>query len=57
MGLVSEVFNTDELVHKIGNAAIGHVRYSTTGSSNLANAQPLFAQSVMAQLRWRIMVI
>ena len=24
MGLVSEVFNTDELVHKIGNAAIGH---------------------------------
>ena len=50
MGLVSEVFNTDELVHKIGNAAIGHVRYSTTGSSNLANAQPLFAQSVMGAI-------
>jgi amidophosphoribosyltransferase len=41
MGLVSEVFKNnavEELAE--GNAAIGHVRYSTTGTSNLANAQP-----------------
>ena len=42
MGLVSEVFR-DNAVKKLngGNSAIGHVRYSTTGNSNLANAQPL----------------
>lgn len=50
MGLVSEVFNMDELNKKIGNAAIGHVRYSTTGSSSLANAQPLFAQSILGAI-------
>lgn len=50
MGLVSEVFNLDELNKKIGNAAIGHVRYSTTGGSSLANAQPLFAQSIMGAI-------
>lgn len=50
MGLVSEVFNMNELSQKIGNAAIGHVRYSTTGSSSLANAQPLFAQSILGAI-------
>ncbi|NLB18769.1 MAG: amidophosphoribosyltransferase, partial [Syntrophomonadaceae bacterium] len=41
MGLVSEVF-TPELVQGLtGNIAIGHVRYSTTGSSHVINAQPL----------------
>ena len=50
MGLVSEVFNPAELGHYIGNAAIGHVRYSTTGSSNIANAQPLFAQSLLGAI-------
>jgi len=42
MGLVSEVFR-DDAVKELngGNAAIGHVRYSTTGSSNIENAQPL----------------
>lgn len=45
MGLVSEVF-TDQLLDGMnGRAAIGHVRYSTAGSSNIANAQPLVAQS------------
>ena len=40
MGLVAEVFN-DELLEKLpGHLAIGHVRYSTTGSSVLSNAQP-----------------
>lgn len=41
MGLVSEVFS-DSIVEGLkGKMAIGHVRYSTTGSSLLANAQPL----------------
>lgn len=41
-GLVSEVFNKDVLAELPGISAIGHVRYSTTGSSK-SNAQPLFA--------------
>ncbi len=40
MGLVSEVFNESILHELTGHAAIGHVRYSTTGSSILQNAQP-----------------
>ncbi len=40
MGLVSEVFNESILHELSGHAAIGHVRYSTTGSSVLQNAQP-----------------
>jgi len=40
MGLVSEVFGENTLKALKGNLAIGHVRYSTTGSSLLANAQP-----------------
>lgn len=42
MGLVSDVFNRDNLKLLKGNRGIGHVRYSTTGSSMLKNAQPLF---------------
>jgi amidophosphoribosyltransferase len=41
MGLVSEAFTPADLAALTGRAAIGHVRYSTTGSSTLANAQPL----------------
>jgi len=41
MGLVKEVFDRDRLESLSGNQAIGHVRYSTSGSSRLANAQPL----------------
>ncbi len=41
MGLVSDVFNERVLNTLKGDAAIGHVRYSTTGSSVLKNAQPL----------------
>jgi amidophosphoribosyltransferase len=42
MGLVSEVFGEDELMLlPNSNAAIGHVRYSTSGSSNVINAQPI----------------
>ena len=41
MGLVPDVFDMDILDRLDGKTAIGHVRYSTTGSSILANAQPL----------------
>ena len=40
MGLVPEVFNEELLNGLRGHMAIGHVRYSTTGSSILRNAQP-----------------
>jgi amidophosphoribosyltransferase len=40
MGLVSEIFNRDILRKLSGKSAIGHVRYSTAGSSELKNAQP-----------------
>jgi amidophosphoribosyltransferase len=40
MGLASEVFREEILSKLPGNLAIGHVRYSTTGSSVLSNAQP-----------------
>jgi amidophosphoribosyltransferase len=40
MGLASEVFREDTLSKLPGRLAIGHVRYSTTGSSVLSNAQP-----------------
>nr|WP_246120321.1 amidophosphoribosyltransferase [Cohnella terricola] len=41
MGLVKEVFDRDRLESLKGSQAIGHVRYSTSGSSQLGNAQPL----------------
>ncbi len=40
-GLVSDVFGEEVLKKLKGELAIGHVRYSTTGSSILKNAQPL----------------
>src|SRR4030043_805633 len=40
MGLVSEVFTKEILKRLSGKSAIGHVRYSTAGSSELKNAQP-----------------
>jgi len=45
MGLVSEVFDAEQIACLKGHQAIGHVRYSTTGSSALRNAQPLFVDS------------
>jgi len=43
MGLVSEVFTKDILKRLSGKSAVGHVRYSTAGSSELKNAQPFVA--------------
>ncbi len=50
MGLVSQVFQPGDLEKLHGNRAIGHVRYSTTGSSNLKNAQPFFVDTARGQL-------
>ena len=41
MGLVSQVFDQDVLARMPGDLAIGHNRYSTTGSSRVCNAQPV----------------
>ena len=40
LGLVTEVFNNDNLSTLQGNMAIGHVRYSTTGGGGIENVQP-----------------
>jgi amidophosphoribosyltransferase len=44
MGLVPEVFTEETLNRLTGHIALGHVRYSTTGSSLLVNAQPFRVQ-------------
>lgn len=41
MGLVSDVFDANEIKSMKSDMAIGHVRYSTTGQSRIENAQPL----------------
>jgi amidophosphoribosyltransferase len=41
MGLVTQAFDERRLAPLLGHLAIGHVRYSTTGSSNWRNAQPV----------------
>ncbi len=41
MGLVGDIFTEEKLRKLPGFAAVGHVRYSTTGSSSIGNAQPL----------------
>jgi amidophosphoribosyltransferase len=50
MGLVAQVF-TEENLHPLrGHAAIGHTRYSTTGSSKLRNAQPYLIETALGPL-------
>ncbi len=46
MGLVNQVFNEQILGILRGYIATGHVRYSTTGSSTLANAQPIHVEEI-----------
>ncbi|WP_066637175.1 amidophosphoribosyltransferase [Desulfolucanica intricata] len=50
MGLVPEVFDAEKLEKFRGHIAIGHVRYSTTGSSLPINAQPLVFRYVQGML-------
>jgi amidophosphoribosyltransferase len=44
MGLVADIFNSEVLAKLEGTAAIGHNRYSTTGSTSLKNCQPLVVE-------------
>src|ERR1700750_3024790 len=50
MGLVSQVFGQDELARLKGTRAIGHTRYSTTGTSTIKNAQPFVVDCVRGQM-------
>jgi len=50
MGLVSQVFKGDILHDMVGQIALGHTRYSTTGSSQLKNAQPLTVDCARGQI-------
>ena len=50
MGLVCDVFNREEIEKSNGFSAIGHVRYSTTGSSNLDNAQPILSRCKLGSI-------
>ena len=50
MGLVSQVFHERDLVKLGGRLAIGHTRYSTTGGSRAANAQPFVVSSDLGSL-------
>ena len=43
LGLVSQVFDEQTLSSLVGHIAVGHCRYSTTGSTTWENAQPTFA--------------
>jgi amidophosphoribosyltransferase len=45
LGLVGDTFARSEVIKRLpGSAAVGHVRYSTTGATILRNVQPLFAE-------------
>jgi amidophosphoribosyltransferase len=45
MGLVSQVFDDNNLSNLEGHLSLGHVRYSTTGESEICNAQPITISS------------
>ncbi len=50
MGLVSQVFNEQILKTMVGTHAVGHTRYSTTGSSRVVNAQPAVVETRLGPL-------
>ena len=50
MGLVSQVFGQAELEKLKGTRALGHTRYSTTGTSTIKNAQPFVVDCVRGQM-------
>jgi len=50
IGLVSQVFTEEDLQDLKGFAAIGHTRYSTTGSNRQENVQPVLTQGTLGQV-------
>lgn len=49
-GLVSNAFHQEDLDRLPGHIAIGHTRYSTTGSSSALNAQPILSKSPTVEI-------
>ena len=49
MGLLGAIFDEDDLAALRGHIAVGHTRYSTTGSSVVLNAQPLMENSEIGE--------
>jgi amidophosphoribosyltransferase len=50
LGLVSDVFDEKIIRSLRGELAVGHVRYSTTGSSNIKNTQPFYVKSKIGDI-------
>jgi amidophosphoribosyltransferase len=50
LGLVSDVFDEKIIRSLRGELAVGHVRYSTTGSSNVKNTQPFYVKSKIGDI-------
>ncbi|MDR1292558.1 MAG: class II glutamine amidotransferase, partial [Clostridiales Family XIII bacterium] len=50
LGLVLDVFDRETIEALPGNMAVGHVRYSTTGDSNVENAQPIAVSHIKGNL-------
>ena len=50
MGLVTQAFQEKDLTDLDGYIALGHTRYSTTGSSNIDNAQPFISKSDFVEI-------
>lgn len=50
LGLVAQVFTANTMTELKGHYAIGHTRYSTTGSSSLRNAQPFMIETIHGPL-------
>jgi len=50
MGLITQVFREEDLIPLEGHLAIGHTRYSTTGSSHVRNAQPHMIETLHGPL-------
>lgn len=49
-GLVSEIFDPENLQHLKGKFSIGHVRYSTTGGNSINNIQPMYSKTAQGKL-------
>jgi len=50
VGLVTQVFSPNKLDELKGHLAVGHTRYSTTGSSSARNAQPFMIETIHGPL-------
>ena len=50
MGLVGQAFQEYDLSRLPGYLSIGHTRYSTTGSSNISNAQPIISKGTSVEI-------